>query len=155
MSEILAAGIEGSYRRHFQMLYRICYLYLHTAADAEDAVAAVFVRYLERGEIFSDAEREKAWLIVTAKNVCKSELRRHRRRDTALEDAADAEAPQTSDDTLSVLLGLSDKYKAVLYLFYYEDRTTAEIARLLGKKESTVRSLLTRGRELLRKQLTE
>lgn len=45
---------------------------------------------------------------------------------------------------------LPPKYRVVIHLYYYEQYSTVEIARLLGKKESTVRSLLTRARELLR-----
>lgn len=43
----------------------------------------------------------------------------------------------------------------VVHLYYYEQYSTVEIAKLLGKKESTVRSLLTRARGLLRDELEE
>ncbi|NUJ57962.1 sigma-70 family RNA polymerase sigma factor, partial [Cobetia marina] len=41
----------------------------------------------------------------------------------------------------------------VVHLFYYEGYQTKEIAELLGKRESTVRSLLSRAREMLKNKL--
>ena len=45
--------------------------------------------------------------------------------------------------------------RAVIHLFYHEGYSTAEIARLLGRKESTVRSDLRRGRAKLKETLKE
>ncbi len=47
------------------------------------------------------------------------------------------------------------KYREVIHLYYQEDMTTAQIANLLNKQESTVRSLLRRGRMVLKDQLKE
>ena len=47
------------------------------------------------------------------------------------------------------------RYREVIHLFYYEELSVREIARVMGRKESTVTSQLTRGRELLRKSLKE
>ena len=46
-------------------------------------------------------------------------------------------------------------YREVIHLFYYEGFSTGQIARILGQKESTVRSHLQRGREKLRGILKE
>ena len=48
---------------------------------------------------------------------------------------------------------LPEKYKTVLYLYYYEEYSCKEIAEMMQKKESTVRSLLKRGREALQKKI--
>jgi len=50
---------------------------------------------------------------------------------------------------------LSQKYRVVIHLYYYEDYSQKEIARLLGKKESTIASWLRRGREQLKTILNE
>lgn len=50
---------------------------------------------------------------------------------------------------------LPDKYRTVLHLYYYEDMTTEEIARLLDRSPATVRSQLMRGRDRLRVLLEE
>lgn len=50
---------------------------------------------------------------------------------------------------------LPSKYREPIHLFYHEGYSTAEIARILGQKESTVRSLLHRGRSMLKETLKE
>lgn len=48
------------------------------------------------------------------------------------------------------MLSLPEKYRRVVYLHYYEGYTAPEIAEILGIKENTVYTQLTRGRALLR-----
>lgn len=50
---------------------------------------------------------------------------------------------------------LPPRYRTVLHLFYYESMPIREIAAALRKKEGTVKSLLSRGRTLLRERLKE
>lgn len=47
------------------------------------------------------------------------------------------------------------RYREVVHLFYHEGYRTAQIAEILGRKESTVRSDLRRGREKLKDVLKE
>lgn len=47
------------------------------------------------------------------------------------------------------------KYREIIYLYYYENYTTVEIASIKHKKETTVCSLLSRGRNMLKKELKE
>jgi len=54
---------------------------------------------------------------------------------------------------MNAVLSLPPKYKDVVYLFYYEDYTVPEMAKLLGIKENTIYSNLHRARELLKKEL--
>ncbi len=56
---------------------------------------------------------------------------------------------------MDAVLALPEKYRDVIHLFYYEEFSIKEIARIVGRGESTVTSQLTRGRELLRKRLKE
>lgn len=53
-------------------------------------------------------------------------------------------------DTGEILRGLPEKYREVLYLYYYEGYSTAEVAELLDRNESTVRTQMQKGRERLR-----
>ena len=50
---------------------------------------------------------------------------------------------------------LPPKYREPIHPFYHEGYSTAEIARILGQKESSVRSLLHRGRSMLKETLKE
>lgn len=51
------------------------------------------------------------------------------------------------------VLELPQKYRAVIHLFYYEGFSVAEIAKVLETKESTIKSQLHRGREMLKEKL--
>ena len=59
-------NIGAAYEMYFDMVYRICYLYMNgCGADSEDACQQVFLKYMEHGGGFDSGEHEKAWLIVT------------------------------------------------------------------------------------------
>lgn len=147
--------LEAIYERRFDMVYRVCFLYMRNQSDTEDAVSTVFVKLLEQERTFDSEEHEKAWLIVTAQNVCKNELRRKRRRHLPIESAEGVAAETTVDETLPVLLSLPETYKTALYLYYYEGYTSAQAARVMRKNESTVRTYLAKGRAMLKQRLTE
>ena len=50
---------------------------------------------------------------------------------------------------------LPEKYREAIHLYYYEGYSTGQMAVLLGRKESSVRSDLKRGREKLKMILKE
>lgn len=54
---------------------------------------------------------------------------------------------------MEAVLSLPVKYKDVIYLHYYEGYSAVEIGKIIGKKENTVYSLLSRGREMLKGKL--
>ena len=142
-----------SYARQFDTVWNICYPFFMNKSDTEDAVQETFLRLMRSGKQFRDAEHEKAWLITTARNVCRDELRRARRRDVPLDEAAVLSAPTPEDETLSTLHGLPEKYRTVIYLYYYEGYGTSAIAKLRHRPDATVRTWLRRGRAILKQQL--
>ena len=142
------------YQRHVDMVYRLCYMYLKNPTDAEDAVSTTFLKLLKSTTDFQDYEHEKAWLICTARNVCKDILKywwRTRRVD--LEDLPEIPTWDDKDQAgfvLSALLSLPEKYKTVMYLYYFEGYSVKEISCMLERKESTLQTQLSKGRELLK-----
>ena len=155
-----ASTIEGIYRRHVQTVYRLCYSYLESAAEAEDATQATFMKLVEHPRSFESEEHEKAWLIVTAKNYCLDVIKSAARSRTVALDENVPE-PSTEDEVfanepsevMQAIKRLPEKYKDVLFLFYYEGRQTDEIARMLGSPPSTIRNRLSDARALLKKEL--
>lgn len=142
------------YEAHFRTVWNICLSFLRNPADTEDAVQETFLRLARTEQSFESEEHLKAWLIHTAKNLCRDELRRFRRKELPLEEARHAEAyGPVPDETIEALRSLPEKYRAPIYLYYYEGLQVAQISRLLGRRESTVRSDLRRGRERLKKLL--
>ena len=148
--------LEQHYLQHYKMVWNLCYTFLKNVQDVEDAVQDTFLRLGRSDEAFEDAEHVKAWLIVTAKNVCRDELRRARRKNLPLEEADGKTAPVPEpDDTLQAVRSLPEKYRTVIYLHYFEGYPVAELARLLHRPESTVKTWLRRGRDVLRERLDE
>jgi len=144
------------YSRNIARVYRLCYLRLGNREDAEDASQNVFLRWMKSGRKFESAEHEKAYFIRAAcnesANMKKNFWRLHR---VDLEDIPESSSAvyDEHDDGLGLLRFLPPKYREVIYLCYYEEMSGAEIAKLLSRNESTVRTQLQTGREILRKAL--
>ena len=148
--------LENIYERHANMLYKLCMSYMKNPAEAEDAVADVFVKLLEKSVEFKNSEHEKAWLLRTAVNLCKDRLKHWWRRREDIDDYSHLASGKdyfSEDDTLRAVLDLPVRLKADVYLHYYEGYTTAEIAKLLNKPQSTVLSHLREARIILREAL--
>ena len=144
--------IEKIYNRQFDTVYRVCFSFMKNAEDAEDMVQETFLKLISCEKQFESEEHEKAWLIVTASNTCKDELKRWKRR---LENITvlfrQENIVQTENNkVLEWVMALPVKYKQVIYLYYYEGYSTAEIANMMHCSESTVRNQLLRGRKLLK-----
>jgi RNA polymerase sigma-70 factor (ECF subfamily) len=146
--------LVSCYQRHVDTVYRVCYTFLHNAADAEDAVQNVFVKLLTKPQDFASEEHEKAWLIRVASNHCKDILKSGWSKRTDLESIAEPAAPDEAlDETLAVVMSLPQPQRTCVYLYYYEGYKAAEIAELIGRPHSTVRNYLSDARASLRKRL--
>ena len=140
------------YNRHVDTVYRLCFSFMKNKADAEDLVQETFLKLLSEGKVFENERHEKAWLIVTASNLCKDSLKKWWRRNENIEDLQSLGYEQSFADPaiMKAILSLKADYKTAVYMFYYEGYTTAEIAEHLNCPEATVRSRLSRARAQLR-----
>lgn len=142
------------YQKYVDMVYRICFLYFKNPSDTEDVVQNVFLKLFTSEPVFKDENHRKAWLIVTASNMCKNSIKNWWRQKVTIGEFDIAETNyEKKDETLEILLSLPKKYKTVLYCYYYEGYQTNEIATILHMNEATVRSYLHRGRSYLRELL--
>lgn len=149
--------IDITVDRYADMVFRIALLYLKNKADAQDATQEVFLKLLRKNTGFEKEEHQKAWLITVTVNYCKDQLKSAFRRKAVplLESVPDVSCIQEQDkrEVAAAVFALPLKYRNVIYLYYYEGYSTAELAKMLGSKEATVRTRLKRGRELLKTQL--
>lgn len=135
---------------------RICMLYLKSYSDTEDIFQTVFLKYVLYSGVFENEEHEKAWLIRVTMNACKDFMKSFfRSRTVPLEEMEEliAETPEDHSDVLEAVLALPEKYKAVIYLYFYEQYSAVEISELLRKNINTVYTLLSRGKAILKEQL--
>src|SRR5690625_2373996 len=144
--------LKQIYNRHADTIYRVCFMYMKNRHDTEDMVQNTFIRLLKDQTAFENTEHEKAWLIRTATNLCKDFFKRWWTRKVSLKNEAIevVEVPFKIDETLSKVMALPSKYKTAIYMYYYEGYTTVDIAKILNKKESTIRSHLYTARQRLK-----
>jgi RNA polymerase sigma-70 factor (ECF subfamily) len=150
---------------HFEgKVYRLCRAILRNAAEAEDTAQESLIRIWKALPRFDGRAALSTWIYAITRNRCLTAIERRRDlnslSDTAVEleaDAATAVLDQDPEDPLALLRELAEalpeRYRRVLILFYYEERSVAEVAALLGIPEGTVKTNLHRARALLREQL--
>ncbi len=141
---------EVAFRKYGDMVYRLAFARTRNAADAEDIVGEVFLRYLRKGERVCPEEHERALLIRITVNCSNTLLGTAWRRHTVALSESEATATLPQNDTLEAVLKLPMKYRTAIHLHYYEGYSVEEIAALLKTKPATVKSWLHRGREKLR-----
>ncbi|MBQ2610102.1 MAG: sigma-70 family RNA polymerase sigma factor [Butyrivibrio sp.] len=137
-------------------ILRTAYSYLHNMEDAEDILQDTLIQYLKSDSEYNDEEHEKAWLLRVAINLSKNKVKYNKVRETdeLMEELVSEEKEELSF-VWEAVRSLPEKYAEVIHLYYQEGYQSADIAGLLNKKESTVRSDLKRAREKLKEILKE
>ena len=138
------------------MVRRICLVHLKNQHDTEDVFQEVYMKYMLYEGLFESDEHEKALFARVTINACTDWLRILSRRKWVPLDIINEEQEvfdSTSSEILEVVLKLPEKYRNVIYLFYYEGYSAVEIAKILGRKENTIYTWLARAKELLRNNL--
>lgn len=139
--------------KYFDMIYRLALSQTKSREHADDVVQETFLRYIRSDKKFESDEHIKAWLIRVTINCCKNVFTSSWAKKTVplCEDIVfDTEEKH---DVYYAVLELPPKYRTVIHLFYYEDFSIADIAKYLNKNESTIKSQLSRGRNMLREKL--
>ncbi len=150
-----AKELEEVIHEFGEMVYRLAYSYCRNKTDADDIFQEVFLKYMKTAHNFDNDEHQKAWLIRVTINCAKSEMMSFWKCN-AIEMTDEIAFTEPDEHYLSeILKQLPGKYRIVIHLFYYEGYSTEEIAGFLGIKPSTIRTQLTRAREILRKMLKE
>lgn len=135
-------------------ILRYAYTYLHNMSDAEEVLQDTLVQFLKTAPEFESENHEKAWLLRVAANLSKNRIRYNKVRETdELNEELVAEEREDLSFVWEAVKSLPVKYREVIHLFYHEGYQTAQIAKVLGRNESTVRSDLRRGREKLKEVL--
>lgn len=139
---------------HGNTILRLSYSYLRNLSDAEDVLQDTLLSLMRNKPAFSSSEHEKAWLMRVAINLCKNKLKSSWFKTVEIPENLQTEnITDEGSEVLEAVQNLPVKYREVIHLFYYEGYSTYEISSLLEKKESTVRSLLHRSREILKRAL--
>jgi RNA polymerase sigma-70 factor (ECF subfamily) len=160
-------GIREMIERYSDMIYGIASAHMRTREDAEDIYQEVFLIYLQKQQKFREEEHRKAWLIRTTLICCKRALSSSwKKRNILTDDAAKSydmsggepfasfESKEENEVYMAVR-ALPEKYRTVIYLFYFEQQSVQEISEILKRRPGTVRMQLTRGREMMKQILVQ
>ncbi len=141
------------------MVFRLAYSYLKNRADAEDVMQETLLKLYTERKAFESADHERNWVLRVAANECRKLLRSpwRRRGRESLDEAEEAAAFDRPAQTelFRQVMALPPKYRAAVYLYYYEGYSVKEAAGLLGAKASTVQTWLMRARGQLQIKLKE
>lgn len=150
-------SVEEVLSRYSDMVYRLAYARTKNRQDAEDITQEVFLKYMRCGKTFADEEHRKAWLLRVTANTSKSILTSAWARHYARMEEMPEESCQMEEksEVFYAVQKLPEKYRIVIQLYYYEELSVQEISEILSKKESTIKSLLRRGRERVKNLLEE
>ncbi len=148
--------IETIIKRNSDTVYRIAYVRCGNTQDAEDIMQEVFLRFIKYEPYFENNEHEKAWFIRTTINRTNSLFASPwKRRFVALNDDIIHYDDYNDGSVLDAVMKLPKDISTAIHLFYYEDMSVKEISNAMKKSESAVKSLLFRGRKLLKISLED
>lgn len=158
VDEAPADRMAEIYERSAPAGFRLAYLLTGDRALAEDLVQEAFLRFVGRLHHLRDPEAFDAYLRRTIVNLSKDVFRRRAVERSYLERrTAELREGHTDRDVAAyeamrtALLTLPPRQRAAIVLRYYEDLHESDIADLLRCRPATVRSLVARGLETLRK----
>lgn len=161
--ERACAGDRTAYRqlleRHYDMMFRVAYRYTGHRQDAEDIAQDVSVGLIGRLRSFKGRSRFPTWLYRVVVNSCR-DMQKHRRSVARSEDgfveleahgqAEQAEASRRIAWLYRAICGLETSLKETALLVLAEELSHAEVAVILGCKESTVSWRMHEVRKLLK-----
>jgi RNA polymerase sigma-70 factor (ECF subfamily) len=144
------------YRAEHDRVFRATWAFCGDRTVAEDATQEAFARALERWPRLREQPWVTAWVTSTALNAARRLQRRRRwphRAETAPAGTAAAADAAGAVELWQVVRALPRRQREAVTLHYLADLPVAEVARLMGCREGTVKAHLAHAREALRAQL--
>ena len=147
--------------RYADMVYRLALLQVKNKADADDIFQEVFVRLVKNIHKLQNWEHVKAWLIRVTTNCAKKHFNQYWNKNVSFLDETEEilseengyEAIEDENFVWQAVKNLPNKYRVAVHLFYFEELSIAQIAKMTKQKEATVKSQLFRAREMLKTSL--
>ncbi|MEA2463379.1 MAG: hypothetical protein QOJ98_1126 [Acidobacteriota bacterium] len=161
-----ADAFETLVRRKTSKVYALCYRIIGNAEDAKDISQLVFLKLWENLEKYDPSYTFDTWLYRMVTNVAIDFMRNKQSRDNAVNSnlrlvktSADAEQgvvvqrKEVENVFNEIANVLSPKQKTIFVMNQMEDLSSADIAKVLGCRESTVRNHLFNARKLMQREL--
>jgi len=141
-------------------VFRLCYSMLGNQALAEETAQDVFIRVWRALPGYAGRASVSTWVFAITRNTCLTALKSNSNRQSLSLDVPEVRAAAESrnasqrmdrrgPDVLHLVSELPEKYRQVITLFYMEERSYEEVARLLDLPMGTVKTYLHRARKEL------
>jgi RNA polymerase sigma-70 factor (ECF subfamily) len=143
-------------RRHSKRVYAVCIGILGNPADSDDIFQETFVKGMTKIHTIRKGTQFAAWISQIARNLCRDHLRRrHRRRELLEQNPAESVAPSREEyfDLHAALEKLPEKHRLPLMLFYFDGRSSENLAKELNLTRAGACTRLFRARIELQKLL--
>lgn len=167
---LIAAGDKNAmrtlYARHSARVFRFLLRIVDSAATAEDLLSDTFIEVWRHAGGFEARSKASTWLLGIARHKALSSLRQ--RRFEQLDDAAFALVPDPSDNPeagaerqsravvlRACLRQLPPAQREILDLIYYHEQSIADVARIIGVPENTVKTRAFYARKRLAELMAE
>lgn len=150
------------YEEYYLSLYRTALLILGNREEAEDVLQDTFLSIYKNINNLKEFNKLRPWIFSILKNSCYTRYKNRKREfpDEFVLEKADSKLISSGEDEFvlnneveSALLKLNHKEREVLVLFYYDDFSIEEIAKILKTFTGTVKSRLFRARKNLKKEI--
>lgn len=145
--------ITQAVNKYSHNIIKIAFTYVKNIADAEDIMQETFLSFMQQNPIFESEEHEKAWFIRVAINKSKDYLKSGRFKNIVPMTEDLSYLPEEERGVLEEVMKLDKKYRIPIHLYYYEGYSINEIANIMQTKSSTIKTWLSRGRNILKKIL--
>jgi RNA polymerase sigma-70 factor (ECF subfamily) len=145
--------IQQVVTKYSQNIIRVAFTYMKNIADAEDIMQETFLSFMQQNPAFESEEHEKAWFIRVAINKSKDYLKSgwFKNKVPLTDDLS--YLPEEERGVLEEVMKLDKKYRIPIHLFYYEGYSINEIADIMQTKPSTIKTWLSRGKNILKNRL--
>lgn len=145
------------YQGIYQDMYRMAYYYMGNAEDAEDAVQETTLAAYEHFGRLKNQDAFRPWIFKILVNRCKKSLKKRSRREILKEQPETAYEPSLGSqaEILELLGKLEDEERLIVSLTVFGGYKGEDIARMLNKNHSTVRSKYRRALKKLEKEMQE
>ncbi len=166
-------GFVFLYQNTYKSMYRIAYSYLRSECDTEDVLQESYIKAKRHLNTLTNADSFPSWLSRIVINTAKSYLKKRdlikfsdiiinnddEEEEFDIPDENDVFQPEIAysekeiNDLLKKLIdSLSDEQRLCILMYYYDELSVREIAKIFCCSENTIKSRLSYGRKALKKK---
>lgn len=157
--------IEKILEAYGDRVLKLCFIQLGNREEAEDATQEVFLKLYRNINKYNGESELYTWVYRITINTCLDNLKKRNKfkfEDLSLYLDYISSSKEVEDIILRnltsinlrrALMKVQEKYRVLLYMFYFEEMKISDIASILNENENTVKTKLRRGRNNLKRIL--